>query len=648
MCGIFGKFSFSHPLDIKDMIARLDLIRHRGPDGFGFEYGITNSASDQFLHHNHAPESFQPNANYFLGHRRLSIVDLNDNAFQPMQSSCGKYSVIFNGEIYNYVELKEELLEQGCQFNTDHSDTEVLLNAYKVWGEGCLEKFRGMFAFAIFDKPENRLFVARDRIGQKTLYFQLTHETFSFASELTPIIADDSTLKIDKRALNLYITLGYVPHPYCIYEGISKLPPASYAFIDLANKDIKIEPYWDISEFNSIKTSLKDAQQTAEEALKNSVTLRLRSDVTVGAFISGGTDSTLIVKNIAEISGKSFDVYGADFPNTPTSEKKYIEEAAQRYKQNLKLSSIDLSHIQNISDIVDVFDEPFDGASSIALFDLFKVATNDHKVILSGDGGDEMFAGYERYFEYPAYEQKLSILRKLQFPRILLKSLNKLNVLPRRLKILLDELDNDVTANFSGLQHHSIKHSLLKPEQQIRSLSDLEPFASIRKKIAISRPSLLKALQYIELKSILPGRMLYKLDRFSMFYGVEARSPFLDHILAETAFKLDDSVTTDKGIPKALLKYMLLEDFDSSFVYRDKQGFGNPLSNWFSSTENQQVFDILKNPESTIFSYVDFSQLHKNFPQIRHGYSGNGEKELWRYLVLAHFLEKNHHRLALQ
>ena len=648
MCGIYGRFHFHNTVNFSKNLESLDLIKHRGPDGFGFEIGnyLTGQRSVQ---HNHIPENVDSynESNYFLGHRRLSIVDLNDNAFQPMESNCNRYSVIFNGEIYNYIELKQELEELGCSFATDHSDTEVLLNAYKTWGNHCVSKFRGMFAFAIYDRDSHTVFLGRDRIGQKTLYYELTKDLFCFASELPPIINEHSKAQIDPIALNLYVAMGYIPHPHSIFKGIQKLPPATTALVNLTDRTINLEEYWELSDFGSLSGSPEAALKLTKETLQKSVTLRLRSDVSVGAFISGGTDSTLIVKNIAEISDEKFDVYGADFPDTDRSEKVYIEQAAEKYQQNLKLSSIDLSHIDKIESIIDVFDEPFDGASSIALFDLFKVATNDHKVILSGDGGDEMFAGYDRYLESPKREAKLDFLRKLSFPKLVLNTLYKLKLLPNKLATKRLELLADSIDNFTGLAQLELTSAILKDEYKICSkLEKLEPFASIKESLSKKQPSPLKSLQYVELKSILPGRMLYKLDRFSMFYGVEARSPFLDHVLAEMAFSLDDSLTLEDNTPKAILKKILLEDFDSNFVYREKQGFGNPLSNWFRSSENRQVFDILTNKKSSIFNYLDYDNTHAAYPQLKNGYSGHGEKSLWRLLVLAHFIEK--HKSLLQ
>jgi len=615
------------------------MLEHRGPDGYGFEFG-DYSKDTHATHHNFTPKEFNKTEhNYFLGHRRLSIVDLNNNAFQPMESSCKRYSVTFNGEIYNYIELKEELLELGCQFKTDHSDTEVLLNAYVTWGSMCVNKFRGMFAFAIFDREENKLFIARDRIGQKTVYYELTDSAFTFSSELPPIVKFGDQRSISPTALNLYMLMGYIPYPHSIFEGVQKLPPATYAIVDLKQKAIALHEYWDIDSKIDDRKNTEKAIQLTQEALKESVKYRLRADVSVGAFISGGTDSTLIVKNISEVSDGQFDIYGADFPNTNRSEKKYIEIAAKKYKQNLKLSDIDLAHINNIEAIVEVFDEPFDGASSIALFDLFKEAAKDHKIILTGDGGDEMFAGYTRYIDYPKRDAFIKTLQNLILPKIILSLFDKTGLLPPKFKSLKTLLDGNTISNFTGLNTSSPFTELLKPKYQVTDIHKAGVFSTISSKIRKKGLSTVKALQYLELKTILPGRMLYKLDRFSMFYGIEARSPFLDHKLAEMAYTIPDDVNMLNGVPKSVLKDLLSQDFDDSFVHREKQGFGNPLSNWFRESKAEEIFAILLNKNSFIFHYLDFEKTHSNFHQLKNGYKGTGEKDLWRILVLAHYFE---------
>lgn len=639
MCGIYGKYTFKGELNINNSLNALNMIEHRGPDGYGFEYGNYLTGTHETTH-NETPENLNSaEANYFLGHRRLSIVDLNDNAFQPMVSNCRRYSVTFNGEIYNYIELREELVALGCHFKTDHSDTEVLLNAYITWGSSCVEKFRGMFAFAVYDRQENQIFLSRDRIGQKTVYFEFNNDSFTFSSELPPIVKFGDKRNINATALNLYILLGYIPYPHSIFEGVQKLPPATYAIIDLNEKTITLQEYWDLEANIDFSKNSDNTIEAAQAALKESVTYRLRADVSVGAFISGGTDSTLIVKNISEISDNKFDIYGADFPNTNRSEKVYIEEASNKYKQNLRLSEIDLAHISNIEAIVEVFDEPFDGASSIALFDLFKEAAKDHKIILTGDGGDEMFAGYTRYISYPKRDAFVKSLQKLVLPKIVLTLGDKLGILPEKFRSLKVLLEGDTLSNYTGLNSSTRFTEIIKPSFQIKNIQNSGVFDDIINKIKAKGLSTVKALQYFELKTILPGRMLYKLDRFSMFYGIEARSPFLDHKLAEMAYTIPDEVNMSKGIPKAVLKDILSQDFEDNFVHREKQGFGNPLSNWFRESNKDKIFAILLNSESFIFQYLDYEATHKKFPQIKHGYEGHGEKDLWRLLVLAHYFE---------
>jgi asparagine synthase (glutamine-hydrolysing) len=640
VCGIYGKIARSGGLSISDCIAATHLLEHRGPDGYGFEYGSLANGT-RTLCHNRTPDGIErESGDYFLGHRRLSIVDLSEGAFQPMESSCGRYSIVFNGEIYNYVELWDELKAAGCTFRTDHSDTEVILNAYDKWGVACLQKFRGMFAFALLDRVEQKLFVARDRIGKKSLYFEFTDQSFTFTSELPSIVRFGGPRDLDTYALNLYLELGYVPHPHSIYQGISKLPPATYAMLDIRSNRLELKEYWD--PLTEIDESLdaNEARKRTKALLADAVRYRLRADVSVGAFISGGTDSTLIVKNISEQSQQKLDIYGADFPDTDRSERQYIEAAAARYKQNLRLSSIDLSHVGNIEAIVKVFDEPFDGASSIAVFDLFKEAAKNHKIIVTGDGGDEMFAGYTRYETYPKTDRLVRWLRRARVPAMVLGALRRLRLLPGRLESLAHDLAGDTYTNFSGLNRSKPFTSMLKREQR-RDISDGAVFRKVVERIRDKRLPIVKALQYFEMKTILPGRMLYKVDRFSMAYSVEARAPLLDHVLAEFAFTIPDRVNIRGKVTKAVLKDILAEDFDDAFVHRTKQGFGNPLSLWFRDADPASVFGILLDPKSRVFDFLDYEATHAFLPQLKNGYRGTGEKKIWRVLVLAHFLEAN-------
>lgn len=642
MCGIFGEYLFRGEIEIDRCINKLNLLERRGPDGFGFEFGNYNDRKYELFHNSSEIKNGKarnPQLNYFSGHRRLSILDLSENAFQPMETSDKRYSIIFNGEIYNYIELKKELRALGLHFYTDHSDTEALLNAYAEWGVDCLSRIRGMFAFAIFDRINETIFLARDRIGQKPLYYEFSDEKFSFSSELNPLIQfSDSRRKIDLEGLRYYMAFGYIPHPLSIFEGIKKLPPASYALLDLKKRSIQIERYWDVSFSEGNESKAFEAyKRDVEETLTESVSLRLRSDVPVGAFISGGIDSTLVVKKIKEIGKKKFDIFGADFPQADKSEKKYMEEVASTYEQNLNVSFIDLSHAENIGDIVKVFDEPFDGGSSIALFDLFKVAGASYKVILTGDGGDEMFSGYTHYASIPRLHKKIKWLKRLLLPGILLSFAWGIGIKNRKIKKLIQLIHGDILTTNLLLSTESDLLELVKSENT-HSL-ELGFFDEMRLKIKKQKLHPATALQYFDMNTILPGRMLYKLDRFSMYYSVEARSPVLDHILSEKAFIIPHEIQEREGTTKSLLKSILEDDFDEGFIHRKKQGFGNPLSHWFKNSKREDLFKILLDKKSLIYHFLDYKQLHACFPQIKTGFDGTREKTLWRLIVLGQYLE---------
>lgn len=642
MCGIFGTFSFDGTLSLDLQNKKLELLKHRGPDGYGYECG--NYFDGQYdihygIERKKNPSTYLSCINYFLGHRRLSIIDLDTSASQPMESLDNNYSIIFNGEIYNYIELKEELIEFGCEFKTDHSDTEILLNAYLVWGEKCLQKLRGMFAFAIFDRVKKVVFIARDRIGQKSVYYEFNDHGFTFSSEIPPIVRhSDCSRNINLDALSYYTLFGYVPSPLSIFDGINKLPPATYAILDLNDNSFSVHEYWDVFFDLSDNGNVGKYESLIEDYLSESVKLRLRADVPVGAFISGGIDSSLIVKKISEVGKTKFDIFGADFPQPEKSELKYIEQASSRYGQRLNISNIDIDHIKNIKSVLEVFDEPFDGGSSVSLYELFKQASVGHKVILTGDGGDEIFAGYERYQSFPKRFGLFSILDKLKLPKMILRTLVSKGKSTRKLSKLSRVIDSNIAKSYLNYDCDMSILKLLKHEigHNVMNLSIFDP---IMENIDRSELSQVKSLQYLELKTILPGRMLYKLDRFSMAYSVEARSPFLDHSLIEMAFSIPDQFNINESGGKVLLKNILEKDFPLEFIHRKKKGFGNPFSAWFSQDNIDGIYEIVNSRSSKLFRYFDYDSFHQEFPQFKSGYKGEREKEMWRFIVLANYLD---------
>ena len=635
MCGIYGRYCFNSYVNVKDSLSALNKQIHRGPDGFGYEYGDFSKKTFNIYHN----EEFLPedtgNVNYFLGHRRLSIVDLNENAFQPISSIDSSCSIVFNGEIYNYIELKKELEGLGFKFKTDHSDTEVLLNAYLKWGVNCLDKLRGMFAFAIFDKRKNNIFLARDRVGIKPLYYSFNKEEVFFSSDLRSISHNFSyELHIDEVALSQYLTYGYVPSPRSIFKGINKLPPAHYAIIDLEEYNLNIVEYWDLDISQERSLSLSDFERETDNNLTEAVKLHMRADVPFGLFTSGGIDSTLILKKVAELGITDLNTFAADFPDERNSDLKSIELVNNKYRTNLHLLMVGESDVQSIESIFNVFDEPFDGGSSIALFKLFEKIQGNYKIMLSGDGGDEAFAGYERYSQFVRTRKIKNLLKNIPFVIPTIKFLESFFPKIKIFSKIRDLLIKDDLEYFINHRVKSRMTNLMKRKQE-----NVDIYEKYYNKL--NRSDIVKCLQYLEFKTILPGRMMYKLDRMSMYYSIEARPPILDHHVLEKAFKIPSKLNMRNNKTKAILKSLLTRDFPVSFIEREKKGFGSPIKYWFENMCEENIFGCLKDEMDPIYSFIDYEKTLNMFGEIKNGFQGGDYAELWRLLVLSKFLKNN-------
>jgi asparagine synthase (glutamine-hydrolysing) len=637
MCGIHGEFSFEARVDLPRACARLSRLARRGPDGFGIGFGDFRGG-DFHLHMNAEPPPSAGNA--FMGHRRLSIVDLSDAALQPMATADGNHVLLFNGEIYNAAELRPLLAARGHRFVTDHSDTEVLLHAFVEWGEKCLERFVGMFAFAVFCRRERKLFLARDRIGQKPLYTRLTREGFCFSSELTALAEGEAErFAIDRDALAQYLIFGYVPDPRSILAGIRKLPPAHFAWVDLEARTISERPYWDVGVAPSEEDELApplEWRQRVHDALERAVARRLVADVPIGVFLSGGIDSTLVAKMIAKHHDGGIRAYVAEF-EARADERKWSELAARRYGLDLAVTSIDLDAAPRYGEVLDALDEPYDGGSALASFDLFRGAVGHVKVMLTGDGGDELFAGYERYQRYARRARAIERLRALG-PAAL-----ALDFLGRGLGAFASGRRVGALARGRFLLAHLVSYGnvdalgLLRepPERWESALSFVQPLLEAK------QTSAMHAAQYLELKTILPGRMLFKLDRCSMAWSIEGRSPFMDHELVELAFRTPESMLIASGAGKRVLRDILLEDFDESFVERQKTGFFNPLGRWFAGPEGPKLLARIADPAAALYRFLDYERVQRAHPEIRGGFRGANARRLWRLVALEHYLEKS-------
>ncbi|MCU4675558.1 asparagine synthase (glutamine-hydrolyzing) [Catenovulum sp. 2E275] len=564
MCGIAGFTSFQTEIGNQDTLQQMgQAIFHRGPDAGG-EY------LDNFVG---------------LCHRRLSIIDLSSAGTQPMYSNNGNYIIVFNGEIYNFVELRQHLEELGYQFNT-HTDTEVLLALFQEYGIKLLEKINGMYAFAIWDKSAKQLFVARDRIGKKPLYYTHHHGEFVFASELK------SLLKIDgiKKSLRLdsvydFFAYQYVPDPKTIFNDIFKLPPAHYALI--SNEGTKIEQYWDISfaeQINDAETSIK---QKLKQVLNDATKKRMLADVPLGAFLSGGVDSSGVVAMMAKNSSTPITTCSIGFDEKRFNETEFAKIVADKYQTNHHELTVHQNVSENLEHIVSFFDEPFADPSLVPTFFVSQLAREKVTVAIAGDGGDEVFAGYSKYaidhIENKLRDKFPSAVRKYVFPR-LSKICGQINLRPlQKASSLLHSLSLEPAMGFyitnSFIKQHDwdklvnqeTKESLLgyHPSQLT-----LDTYAKCDGKDHLSK------VLYTDMKTFLPGDILVKVDRMSMANSLEVRAPILDYELMEFAAKIPSQFKFNEGEKKYILKEAFLEDLPEDILYRKKMGFSVPLASW--------------------------------------------------------------------
>ncbi|MFC1579336.1 asparagine synthase (glutamine-hydrolyzing) [Thermodesulfobacteriota bacterium] len=638
MCGIFGEFSISNKVDIQKGQQRLQMLAHRGPDGFGMAYGIYGKRY-QLRHNKYIDPGQDLYYDYFIGHQRLSIIDLSDSALQPMESRDRRYLVVFNGEIYNYPELKSELLARGHDFRTDHSDTEILLEAFLEWGESCLDRLIGMFAFAVFDVLENRIFIARDRIGQKPLYYALTNGKFIFASELRSIVRDEvNSFEIDREALAQYLAFGYIPHPLSPFEKIKKLPPAHFGWVSLSTGSIHLNPYWTLPQHDERQdVSPEEWKERLSFLLTDSVRLRLRSDVPVGIFSSGGVDSTIVTKKVSEMKGDAIQSFGAYFSPTRSRGKKVIEEVSRKYDTHLYLKLFNVKQAAGFEEIISVFDEPFDGGSAVPTFHLFGMAkARKIKVILTGDGGDELFAGYKRYQDYLILAYIKRFIKALPVFRTPFLSFSKhLGIKPKTLAMLKTISGKDSILQYFHSFHKPDLALLLRGQDTHTDFYDSLVPQDVHDEIRL--------IQYLDTQYILPGRMLYRLDRFSMHHGIEARSPFMDHRICELAFQIPTKYKVNLRYKKKILKDLLNSDFNRRFIHQPKTGFGNPLPSWFGNTDlKEHMITGLKDSSHIMFRYIDFDRFSTMLNEIAEKNLFVRECQvLWRFVVLSFFLDSN-------
>lgn len=593
MCGITGFWGGRAEPAIAERMARR--IETRGPDDAG-------SWSDDEV-------------GLGLAHRRLSILDLSPAGHQPMRSPCGRYVLVYNGEIYNHRELRGDLEREGGAFDwCGHSDTETLLAALRHWGmQGALDRLNGMFAFALWDASERTLFLARDRMGEKPLYYGRSGDTFLFGSELKALTAHpDWRGEVDRDALALYMRHNSVPAPWSIYRGIGKLPPAHFVAIHAHGRDVG-EPvrYWDlgrVAERGAIASSGEPEALTNEldDLLRDAVGRRMAADVPLGAFLSGGYDSTIVAALMQAQSERPVKTFSIGFHEEGYNEAEHAKAVAKHLgTEHTELYVTSEEAMAVIPKLPAIYDEPFADSSQIPTYLVSQLARKHVTVSLSGDGGDELFYGYGRYFTAERIWGKLGCvplpMRRLaawMVQHVPVKVLDRaMAVLPKRLRIqhFADRVPKlaEILAHPSGEAfYHQLVSHWSRPDQLVQG--SIEPGTILgRPECLPALPGLHERMMYLDQVTYLPDDILTKVDRASMAVSLEARVPLLDHRLVEFAWRVPTEYKYREGKGKWLLRQVLYRYVPQELMDRPKMGFGVPIEHWLRGPLREWAEELL-------------------------------------------------------
>lgn len=568
MCGIAGKISLSNKnISVPEVETMCDAIRHRGPDDSGVY--------------------ISPNGKVGLGHRRLAIIDLSPLGHQPMRY-LDRYEIVFNGEIYNFQEKRADREKDGYTF-ASHSDTEVILALYDKYREKCVDHLRGMFALAIYDEQEQILFCARDRVGKKPFKYYFDGNVFLFASELKAILTQpEYTKEVDYEAIHHYLTLQYMPAPMTGFKGIQKLEPAHYLRLNLKTKELQKERYWKLDYSKKLHLSETEWQKRILEKLEESVRLRMISDVPLGAFLSGGIDSSAVVAMMAKHSSKPVKTFSIGFKEATYNELPYARMIADQFKTDHTEFIVEPHAIELLPMLVRQYEEPFADSSALPTYYVSKLTREHVTVALNGDGGDENFAGYSRYsaFQSSLFLERFAWLAKMIGVPLtrFLKNIFRTTLFDRIYR-LTESLSVDYRERYMGFT------SYFTNEQKENLYTDV-----FKEKITGANTYGLVAEQFLESGSknkteqavyadfalYLPEDLLVKVDIATMAVALEGRSPFLDHEFLELTAQIPFNLKL-KGLnnKKYILKKALEGLLPQSILYRPKMGFGVPIDVWF-------------------------------------------------------------------
>jgi asparagine synthase (glutamine-hydrolysing) len=580
MCGICGVLHFDGQTPSIEVLSSMtEVLQHRGPDGSGL--------------HIQGPVG--------LGHRRLSVIDLSSSGTQPMTNEDGSIWLVYNGEIYNFKELRTQLQQKGHIFRS-MTDTEVILHAYETWGVNCLEHFDGMFAFALFDANQQILWLARDRLGIKPLFYLLRQDRLLFASEIKSILCDPSVQReVNLNALHHYLSLNYTPAPYSLFSGINQLMPGHYMIVSADGRH-QTKCYWDISYSHKSMATEAELGEELEARLSSAVQNRLISDVPIGAFLSGGVDSSAIVYWMSQHLGQPAQTFSVGFPERTYSELDYARTVASACHTNHHERVIEPDAVEILPKVVWHSEEPTADSSMIPLYHLAKMTRENVTVVLSGDGADEILAGYETY---PA-NYAAGLYRLLPFPlrhhfvRPIVDHLpvshNKVSLDFRLRRFVRGaELDEEAAhAYWRVIFDESAKNQLYLPEvsNQLQGVETTQLYRTMFAQSTADHP--LDRMLYVDTRFYLPNDMLVKVDRMTMAHSLEARVPFLDHQLVEFCATLPPNLKLRHWrTKKYLLKATMHQRLPQANLWRKKQGFNVPKAHWIMTDMRDFVQDHL-------------------------------------------------------
>lgn len=579
MCGINGLVTFNNKTSSQKIALMNQAIRHRGPDHQGI-----------FI-----------DKNVGLGHVRLSIIDLQPRSHQPFIYNHRQHQIVtvFNGEIYNFQEIKNQLIRAGFIFSTE-SDTEVLAAAYLHYGVNCLEKFNGMFAFAIYDPQKQIIFAARDRFGKKPFKYYLDSRQFIFSSELKAILTRQPSLQIDYQAIDDYLTLGYVPPPRTGFKNIYKLPHAHYLIFNLVSKQIQIEKYYDLDYSKKINLKKEEWRELIDKELEQAVKRRLVADVPLGAFLSGGVDSSAIVAQMSKFIPK-IKTFSINFSENDFNESQYARLVAQIYQTDhheLTVREEDL--LDNLDQLIRHYEEPYADSSQLPTFLLSQFTKKHVTVALSGDGGDENFGGYSKHSSH-----LLTQLLKPAFlalsPLLPLISLsNRLfpNDKIEKLAVATEMVRHNIA--YRHLNYVESFHALAKKEFYQKSfLNQLNAQKTFFENLIEQKNfSELDKVYYLDFNSYLPYDINVKVDLASMLNALEVRCPFLDHQFVNLTAQIPWQLKTGLWQGKKIFKQAMAKYLPASILYRKKQGFALPLKHWFRGKLKTVLNETLLDPRN--------------------------------------------------